>query len=116
MVRRGGSSCASAPAAFLPPARRRLLGGPSQALPSIPFLSARCSPLSTSSRANTLCALWRTLLRQSEVDPLSSQSLAHSLRVYPGYAQERSRFHSPICRLALSPVESALGHPAKLAR
>src|SRR5262249_32655673 len=56
---------------------------------------------------NALSALLCTLLHKSEAQPLSPQSLPHSLRVYPGWHQERFHF-SEKAMIMLSAFKSAL--------
>src|SRR5262249_20183696 len=70
----------------------------------------------TQEGCNALCALFPalscegcTLLHQSEAHLPFFHQLAHSLQYLRRWPQERSRFSASL----LSPLESALGHPAK---
>ena len=61
-----------------------------------PVVIATFQPRQTLEHA-ALCALFRALLHKSEADPQSFQPLPHSLRVYPGWRQERhSHFGIPV--------------------
>ena len=57
---------------------------------------------------HTLASLFCALLHGSETHLLFFQSSPHSLRVYPGWHQERFPFPPPTHQSPLSPAESAL--------
>src|SRR5262250_1456859 len=76
---------------------------------SAPAPAAQLLPAAIPPLVSLFCRFFCALLQERKADLFVLQPLTHSLRVYPGWHQERFSKSTPFNRrVALSPVESAL--------